>query len=132
MDEVGICKEDLDDGPPRERPEFEPLECEDEYSRQMRKAGVVGAWVLFDWHEECTKHGRQQRLRHHGNVEINDCDESYFSDMYKRAFAELFQTVYGHPYTYKSRKAYKQPGVAEGSDDEDDEEDANKGECEDE
>ena len=123
MDEVCICKEDLDVEPPRERPEFEALEGEEDYCRQIRKASVVGTCVLFDWHEDGTKHGRQQRLHHHGNVEINDPEEAYFSDMYKAAFAELFEAVYGHPYTYKSRKSYANLGVGDDDSDEDDEDD---------
>ena len=124
MDEVGICKEDLDVAPPRERPEFEPLEGEEDYCRQIRKASVVGTWVLFDWHEENTKHGRRQRLQSHGNVEINDPEEAYFSDMYKAAFAELFQAVYGHPYTHWSRRSYENLGVDDDCSDDDDDEDA--------
>jgi len=123
MDEVCICKEDLDVAPPRERPEFEALEGEEDYCRQIRKASVVGTWVLFDWHEDETKHARRQRLQSHGNVEINDPEEAYFSDMYKAAFAELFETVYGHSYTYWSRRTHQAAQVAQGVDDDDDDED---------
>ena len=108
------------------RVEFEPLEGEEDYCRQIRKAGVVGTWVLFDWHEEGTKEARRQRLMSHGNVEINDPKEAYFSDLYKSAFGELFQAVYGHPYTYKSRKSYHNLGVDDNCSDDydDDDEDA--------
>lgn len=126
MDEVCICKEDLDVAPPRERPEFEPLEGEEDYCRQIRKAGVVGTWVLFDWHEEGTKEARRQRLMSHGNVEVNDPEEAYFSDLYKAAFQELFQAVYGHPYTYKSRKSYKNLGVDDDCSDDDDDDDGDE------
>ena len=122
MEEVGICKEDLDVEPPRDRPEFESLQGEDEYDRQIRKAGVVGTCVLFDWYEDGTKEVRRQRLRSHGNVEINDPEEEYFSELYKKAYEELFQAVYGHPHRYASRKAYMRVHGDE-EDDEDDEDD---------
>ena len=123
MDAVGICYEDLKAGQPRERPEFEALEGEEEYNRQMRKSGVVGTWVLFDWHEDGHKAARRQRLESHGNVEVNDPEEAYCSDLYKAAFEELFLAVYGHPYRYKSRKAYHNLGVDDDDNEDDDDDD---------
>ena len=40
--------------------------------------------------------------------------------MYKAAFEELFLAAYGHPYRYKSRKAYHNLGVDDDDDDDDD------------
>lgn len=54
--------------------------------------------------EDGTKEVRRQRLLSHGNVEINDPEEEYFSELYKKAYEELFQAVYGHAHRYAWRR----------------------------
>ena len=101
MDDVGLSNFDtvaaLEKTAPRERPCFTPP-ADGSADEELRCALVAGQQMLHDWVAAGGKDARRAALRAPGAA-LADPDEARFHELYREAYAELFEIEYGHGHT---------------------------------
>ena len=101
MDEVGLWDFDtvgaLEKRAPSVRPRFTPP-ADGSPEEELRCALVAGLQMLHDWVAAGGKAARRAALRG-GASAFADPDEARFHELYREAYAELFEIKYGHEHT---------------------------------
>ena len=101
MDDVGLWDFDtvaaLEKTAPRVRPRFTPP-ADGSAEEELRCSLVAGMQMLHDWVAAGGKDARRAALRAPGAA-FADPDEARFYQLYREAYAELFEIKYGHEHT---------------------------------
>lgn len=101
MDDVGLWDFDtvgaLEKTAPRVRPRFTPP-ADGSADEELRCALVAGQQMLHDWVAAGGKDARRAALMREASA-FADPDEARFHELYREAYAELFEIKYGHAHT---------------------------------
>ena len=96
-----VTVEGLEKTAPSERPRF-TAPADGSAEEELRCALVVGMQMLYDWVAAGDKAARRAALRRAhgaGAAAFSDPDEARFHELYREAYAELFEIKYGHAHT---------------------------------